>query len=254
MSILNTLYNGPTDDIEVLRRLDSDEDYYGAYGRQWISNSNIGALLNNPKEFGKPTEESTPLLLGGYFHHVVLEPEKALLWETIDVSSRNTKAYKEAAAEKGKMIMLEKERIKMNQLADTMMSVPDIRDMLDDSIKEVPRITYIDGVPFKGKADAVNEKLGIIIDVKTSSDIDGFQYSAQKWGYTSQAYIYKELFGLDMVFVVVDKNTGKLGMFDCAESFYEKGRDRVEKAIEMLRTMSAPGFNLDEYYIRRILY
>ena len=37
----------------ILDRLRNDEDYYGAFGKQYLSNSDIGALLKNPKEFGQ---------------------------------------------------------------------------------------------------------------------------------------------------------------------------------------------------------
>ena len=36
---------------EILQRLRNDEDYYGEFGRQFLSNSDIYYLLNNPVKF-----------------------------------------------------------------------------------------------------------------------------------------------------------------------------------------------------------
>ena len=43
---------------EVLKKLENDEDYYGAFGRKYLSNSDIGTLLTNPSAFGKPSKPS----------------------------------------------------------------------------------------------------------------------------------------------------------------------------------------------------
>ena len=57
----------------ILKKLQEDKHYYGAYGRQFLSNSNIGILLNNPAEFGKEGVETLPMLHGRYFHVSMLE-------------------------------------------------------------------------------------------------------------------------------------------------------------------------------------
>ena len=38
---------------EAIERLRNDEDYYGDFGKQYLSNSDIDALLNNPLNFKK---------------------------------------------------------------------------------------------------------------------------------------------------------------------------------------------------------
>ena len=35
----------------VLKRLENDEDYYGEFGKQFLSNSDIRALLKDPLTF-----------------------------------------------------------------------------------------------------------------------------------------------------------------------------------------------------------
>ena len=42
-------------------------------------------------------------------------------------------------------------------------------------------------------------------------------------------------FNMDMIFIVVDKMSGKIGIFDCSNSFLERGKDKVEQAVEQYR-------------------
>ena len=35
-----------------------------------------------------------------------------------------------------------------------------------------------------------------------------------------------------MIFVVIDKNTSQMGIFECSPEFYEKGADKVKRAVE----------------------
>ena len=41
---------------EILEKLREDEHYYGEFGRQYLSNSDIGTLLNDPLQYGQPTK------------------------------------------------------------------------------------------------------------------------------------------------------------------------------------------------------
>ena len=63
-------------DKEIIDKLRDDENYYGKFGQQYLSNSDIGALLNNPLEFKKPVAKTPALVIGGYFHTCILEPHK----------------------------------------------------------------------------------------------------------------------------------------------------------------------------------
>ena len=80
---------------DVIEKLRNDEDYYGAFGKKYLSNSDIGTLLTNPLALGKPTEQRPAFLVGGYFHTAILEPDKLKKYRVIPSSTRNTKAYKD---------------------------------------------------------------------------------------------------------------------------------------------------------------
>ena len=75
---------------EILHNLKDDEKYYGDYGKQFLSNSDIGALLTDPLNFKEPIVGNPNLIKGGYFHTLVLEPDKLERYKIIDASSRNT--------------------------------------------------------------------------------------------------------------------------------------------------------------------
>ena len=78
-----------------LQLLKEDSHYYGKFGKQFLSNSDIITLLNDPKNFGKDKPMTKAMLIGRYFHTAMLEPEKidSVEYWTIDASSRNTKKY-----------------------------------------------------------------------------------------------------------------------------------------------------------------
>ena len=84
---------------KIIKQLKDDKEYYGGIGKNYLSNSDIGTLLSNPKEFGIPREDNVNFAKGRLFHHLILEPEKVQNWIAVDVSSRNTKKYKEILAE-----------------------------------------------------------------------------------------------------------------------------------------------------------
>lgn len=239
---------------EELKKLREDEHYYGEFGKQFLSNSDISKLLTNPLSLGEAQKQIPAFLVGGYFHTAILEPDKLKKYKIIEASTRNTKAYKEISG--GEMCLLQSEVDKLELLIDTMMSNEVCRSLIQDGNVEyeVPGIAEIKGKLWKGKADIVNHDEKLIIDLKTTADITKFRYSAQKYNYNSQAYIYRELFGYEMVFIVIDKTTHQIGIYDCSPEFYSKGEDKVERAVEAYKLFyENPDFKPENYFINQTL-
>ena len=239
---------------EELTKLREDEHYYGKFGKQFLSNSDISKLLTNPLSLGEAQKQIPAFLVGGYFHTAILEPEKLKKYRIVEASTRNTKAYKEISG--GEMCLLQSEVDKLEVLIDIMMSNEVCRSLIRDGNVEyeVPGIAEIKGKLWKGKADIVNHDEKLIIDLKTTADISKFRYSAQKYNYNSQAYIYRELFGYEMVFIVIDKTTHQIGIYDCSPEFYSKGEDKVEKAVEAYKLFyENPDFKPENYFINQTL-
>ena len=91
----------------IIKKLREDEHYYGDFGKQYLSNSDIGTLLNNPLALGEQLKPSSAFLVGGYFHTAILEPNKLKKYKVIESSTRNTKHYKEISD--GEMCLLQEE-------------------------------------------------------------------------------------------------------------------------------------------------
>ena len=239
---------------DVIEKLRNDENYYGAFGKKYLSNSDIGTLLTNPLALGKPTEQRPAFLVGGYFHTAILEPDKLKKYRVIPSSTRNTKAYKEMSG--GELCLLQHEVDAIELLSDTMLANDVCKGLIRDSNTEyeTPAIAEIEGEMWKGKADIVNHNEKLVVDLKTTADITRFKWSASKYNYDSQAYIYRMLFGYDMLFVVIDKNTHQLGLFDCSAEFYEKGKDKVQRAVEAYKLFyKQKDFDPKQYFINKTL-
>lgn len=220
--------------MDVLTKLKDDVQYYGDFGKQYLSNSDIGTLLTNPKCFGLSRPDNANFAKGRLFHQLILEPEKAKDWKFVDIASRNSKAYKEHVLESNvEFALLQKEADEIQHLVKVMMSNMDFYDVIrnDDNEYEVPSVGEIEGVMWKGKADIVHPEM--IIDIKTTSKLDDFKLFARRYNYDSQCYIYQQLFGKPLVFYVIDKTTGMLGIFRPTEDFIRGGREKVRKAVDV---------------------
>lgn len=242
------------DKKEILDKLRIDEHYYGEFGNQYLSNSNISTLMNNPLELGTPSKQNPNFLVGGYFHTAILEPEKLASFKIVEATSRNTKAYKEITG--GEMCLLQSEADNTNLMVDKLMANDICADLIRGSNVEyeTPNIKEIEGAMWKGKADIINHDEKLVIDLKTTGDIDRFQWSAKKFNYDSQAYIYSQLFGYEMLFIVIDKKTHQIGMFDCSPKFYETGKDKVKKAVEVYDLFyKTDNFDPSQYFINKTL-
>ena len=96
---------------DIITQLRDDAHYYGEVGKRYLSNSDIGKLLTNPKMYGVSEPDNVNFAKGRYFHQLILEPEKASVVQAVDSYSRNTKVYKDAVlASNESFLMLTKER------------------------------------------------------------------------------------------------------------------------------------------------
>lgn len=241
-------------EADVLKKLEIDEHYYGDFGKKYLSNSDISTLLTNPLALGQPSKPSPAFLVGGYFHTAILEPNKLVKFKVIKSSSRNTKAYKEMSG--GELCLLQSEVDKIELMTDKVLANNVCKDLIRGINVEYerPGITELAGQMWKGKADIVNHDEQLIIDLKTTADINKFRYSASKYNYDSQAYIYSKLFGYEFVFIVIDKNNHQIGLYDCSPQFYERGADKVARAAEQYKLFyQSEDFDPQQFFINQTL-
>jgi hypothetical protein len=239
---------------DIIEKLRDDDHYYGEFGQQYLSNSNIKTLKDNPLSLRDPIKKTSALLIGGYFHTVILEPNKVDKYKIIESSSRNTKHYKEMSdgelcllQQEVDMIELMKEKIDANEACRFLMRGFNVE-------YEVPNIIDLYGNTWKGKADIVNHDEKLIVDLKTTSNINSFKSSAFKYNYDSQAYIYSQMFGYDFCFIVIDKTTLQIGIFDCSPEFYQSGAVKVEQASATYDLFfKDENFDPEQYFISKTL-
>ena len=211
-------------DLELLK---DDEQYYRGVGKKYLSNSDIFFLQLHPKNFKVEQPDNINFMKGRLFHQLILEPQKAEKIDSIDVNSRNTKAYKEYS--NGNIVLLKKEVDDITSLTKTMLGNLDFYDMIkeEDNKYEVPAVKEIYGVKWKGK----------------------------EYNYDSQAFIYQQLFGKPLIFLVIDKLTHALGMFEPTQEFIERGERKVELAVEVYNNFFGdnPKEDINTYYINEQL-
>lgn len=221
---------------DAIARMQSDEEYYGEFGSQFLHNSDIYTFLNNPQDYGKPKEDTVPMMFGRAFHEQVLFNNASQ--DYVDASTRNTKIYKEHLEFTGeKLTLLKKEYEDVTNLKKSAVSHAIVAEVLRDPKikKEVPNLSAMtdSGILWACKADIVTDEF--IYDLKTTSSLSGFRSSARKYNYDSQAYIYSTMFQKPMRFIVVEKGTGNVGLFDTSDEAYERGRIKVLEAEEIYK-------------------
>jgi len=242
------------DKQEIIEKLRDDDNYYGEFGRTYLSNSDIYALLNNPLDFKKQKPKTPALVVGGYFHTCILEPHKLDKFKISKSSTRNTKEYKELSD--GDICLLEKEADEIQLMREIVMDNDLFRQLIQDGDVEYekPGIVELEDMMWKGKADIVNQTEQLVIDLKTTGNINAFSSSAYKFNYDSQAYIYSKMFGYELIFLVIDKNTHQLGLFDCSDRFIQSGANKVAKAVQIYNEFFVnDGADISQYYISKTL-
>ena len=151
--------------------------------------------------------------MGRYFHTAMLEPSKIGEYAVVDSSTRSTKVFKEYVVENNLDnydVLLQKEIETIDTWIQAMQSnftmYSDI--YMDQNMYEQPGVVELFGMKWKGKADIITDTH--VIDIKTSSNIDKWKWSANDYNYDSQAYIYQQIFNKPVMFYIVDKKTLKL--------------------------------------------
>ena len=239
---------------DILKKLSDDKHYYGSFGKKYLSSSDVGILLSNPLALKKEQKKTAAFLVGGYFHTTILEPDKLKKFKVIPTTTRNTKLYKEMSG--GELCLLQHEVDMIEKMSEKMLS----NKICDGLIRgtwveyETPSIKNIGKYMWKGKCDVLNHDDQLVIDLKTTADINNFRRAAFRYNYDAQAYVYRKLFGYDMLFIVIDKNTHQIGMFDCSDDFYRSGEDKVERAMEAYDLFfKSKDFDPKQFFISKTL-
>ena len=254
---IKTFDNKIWDKQELIDNMYDDTFYYGYLGKQALSSSSLKMVLSSPKTYKYVTKygqsETQPLRDGKLFHTMILEPHKIDELTIVDVATKAGKAYKEAKAE-GLEVYTTNEIKAAERLADAILRNDEAVHYMSKAQFEIPEISMIDGIPFRAKADILKENQ--IVDLKTTTGLNEFRYSADKYSYDLQAYLYREMFKVDeFVFVCIDKGSLDIGIFECSDEFYEKGKRKLEQGIANYKYFFGEDSDVDlnQYVLRGVL-
>lgn len=256
-----TLLDGKEwDENELRKKMVDDDFYYGYLGKNALSSSSLKNLLKSPKAYASSldkSEETQALRDGKLIHLMALEPHRVAELSIID-STKASKAYKEAVAERGnEMVYTRSEFYNAQRITKTLEENEVVSYMMDGMETEVPEIGMVAGVPFRAKADAISKDRSLIIDLKTTADIYKWESSARFFKYGLQAELYRQIFGAkEFIFVVIDKNTLDIGIFPVSEDTFEHGWRQIQEGVDIYRKYfidnNQPNL-LKNYVIRGVL-
>jgi hypothetical protein len=202
---------------DIVSKMYDNEFYYGYLNKASLSSSSCKKLLEGIDSYlgnREPLDSNMkPLREGRLIHVSLLEKDKLDdYYHFVDVATRRNKGYKEA--------------VKDPSLVDN----PTANELFTGGEYELPGIGYVDGLPFRAKADCLNGDR--IVDLKTTSDIDSWHYNMDFYGYDAQAYIYMTIFKKkSFTFVIVDKKTLKVKTYDATSDDIQQGKQKVSEAI-----------------------
>ena len=233
-----TLLDGTIENqSELCQKAYSDNFYYNVLGKIALSSSSCKLLLDSPKTYHyvqKYGQESSQAMRDGWlFHTMILEPEKIDEVVFVNCQSKNAKEYKEAVKYHN-FVFTMKEKHAAERLVDGFFRCEQAKSYLTKAKTEVPMVGQIRHMPFRAKADILTDHG--IIDLKTTVNVKDFHHSASKFSYDLQTYIYCKLFDKpfeEFKFIAIDKKNLDIGVFSVSQDFYESGKRKCKKAIEL---------------------
>ena len=221
---------------ELINNMYDNVFYYGYLGVNALSSSSCKKLCDSVEDYlfedNKFSPDIKPLRDGRLFHVTILEADKMKdYYDFIDVPTRRSKDFKQLKRVSKKEVMTEKERLWAEDLKTHILKHSRANKLITNGEPEVPNINYVFGLPFRGKADLLCQDR--VVDIKTTGDIDNWEYNKYFYCYDIQAYLYKELFDKDTFeFVVIDKRTKKVITDEASLDFLRSGERKVERAVK----------------------
>lgn len=235
---------------EIIPKMYDDSFYYGYLGQHALSSSSCKKLIESPKSYATSLTEGSPdsqaLRDGRLTHLCVLEPHRLKEFTFVD-GTKASKSFKLTAEELGKdLVYTNLELNKAQKIAKAVLANEEASALLSGCEFEIPAIGEFMGLPFRGKADA--KKGTTIIDLKTTANIQDFEYSAKKYSYDLQAALYLDLFNADdFIFLVVDKRTLDVGVYTITAGFIDSGLQKLQEATDAYKNYIMSDYDLEQY-------
>ena len=222
--------------------------------RAEISKSDLDLLAKSPyllklKKDGKYQSEATPSqILGSAVHKLVLEPNDFInefaIEPICDKRTKDGKAeFEKFVSENQSKTILKADIFETaKQISDSVLHAKSTAKFLKDGKAEQSYFSEIDGVKVKCRPDFYNENLGLIIDLKTTSDgsPNGFMKSIANFNYHIQTAFYSDILRSlgkkvnNFLFIAVEtKEPYLVGFYELDLAAVEKGREKYKELLSL---------------------
>ena len=224
------------------------------HARAEISKSDLDLLAKSPyllklKKDGLYKSEATPSqILGSPVHKLVLEPNDFInefaLQPMVDRRTKDGKAEFEKfqSENQGKTIITHELYETADIIREAVLNMQGTANFLKDGKAEQSYFSEIDGIKVKCRPDFYNENLGLIIDLKTTSDAspNGFMKSIANFNYHIQTAFYSDILRSlgkkvnSFLFIAVEtKEPYLVGFYELDEVAIDKGREKYKELLNL---------------------
>lgn len=227
----------------------SNKEYHA---RPEISKSDLDELAKSPLHFkNKEFKEQTPsMLLGSVVHKLVLEPNdfknEFSVCPKVDKRTKQGKELlNEFIANLNGTIAVEYDIFDIaKDMTNEVLAMKQTAVFLRDGKAEQSYFSELNGVKVKCRPDFYNEKLGLIVDLKTTSDASAksFMSSVANFNYHIQASFYMDImrslgYRADkFLFIAVEtKSPYYVGFYELDADALEYGRSRYTELLELYK-------------------
>jgi exodeoxyribonuclease VIII len=206
-----------------------------------------------------PSQSTVPMALGSMIHHLILEPETFDKHYMIaEIPKRTTKAGKAEYAElleqaNGRKLVAVDDFLNAQQMRHNLAKNPVVGSLLSSGAAEQATFWQdeLTGVECKAKADFLNLEKGLIIDLKTTSDLASelcFKWTLNKYQYHLSAAFYQQGFKqvtgekCDFFCVVVETFAPfNYAIYKIGEDLLERGYGLCREALRLYKQAESKG-------------
>lgn len=255
---------------------ENDNWYYA--DQTLVTNSHLKVLMEGGPEaldhyYKYGSEDKPEYAFGRAFHCLILEPEvfnerffilddTAICKEIGGKRPTATKKYAEWKDEiieenKDKEIISLDDMNRMTKMEDKLLSIPQVRTLLENTRREVIYKANINGVECKGKLDAVKPNQ-MIIDLKTTSKAPTpyqFGKDFRNYNYDRQMAFYAELAKVPNACIIAIQKTAPytVGVYMISEESMEEGVKKYSYALDFYKEQYRGNLDIDKFYYQSSL-
>lgn len=196
-----------------------------------------------------PTDD---MVLGSALHVAFLEPHlvasRLVVWDGPRRAGKEWETFKSFHQAQGKIILTVNQQAHLTGMMQSLRAHPEVKRWMDKvppSNLELTAIGEVEGLPMKGRCDALPEGSNVILDVKktTSCDARDFLRSVRDYGLDLQGAIYRELFSRErmILFAVEDEAPYDVVPFELSPARLRSGLAQAKEIIEKVKECEATG-------------